>query len=186
MFFGCSEKQKQSHAAPTRPAAAGSRRPRRRSAYAPRSAALRVRVIGPAYAGGERCGFAAGRLWALRPARRLRFRPLPRPLLEKGAAGACGVGDGWGHCPEAPENDHAFWRKVVPVSQPHLVWVAARIRLPATRPRPSGGRDASAVESCRWLGHHWLMPGTRSGEYAHLAGRPSGSRPDMEREGGRE
>lgn len=29
------------------------------------------------------------------------------------------------------------------------------------------------------------MPGTRSGEYAHLAVRPGGSRPDMEIEGGR-
>lgn len=29
------------------------------------------------------------------------------------------------------------------------------------------------------------MPGTRSGEYAHLAASPGGSGPDMEREGGR-
>lgn len=29
------------------------------------------------------------------------------------------------------------------------------------------------------------MPGTRSGEYAHLAVSPDGSGPDMEREGGR-
>lgn len=58
-------------------------------------------------------------------------------------------------------------------------------RHPSPLPQPSGGRDARAVESCRWLGHHWLMPGTRSGEYAHLAVRPGGSRPDMEIEGGR-
>jgi hypothetical protein len=76
----------------------------------------------------------------------------------------------------------------VPASQPHLVWATARIRLPAPPPplpQPSGGRDARAVESCRWLGHHWLMPGTRSGEYAHLAVRPGGSQPDKEIEGGR-
>lgn len=60
------------------------------------------------------------------------------------------------------------------------------LHLPATSPLPppSGGRDASAVESCSWLGHHWLMPGTRSSEYAHLAGRPGNSDPDMERQGG--
>lgn len=90
--------------------------------------------------------------------------------------------------PEVLEkNDHAFLRKVVPASQPHLVWATARFRLPSTPPpipQPSGGRDARAVESCRWLGHHWLMPGTRSGEYAHLAVRPGDSGPDMEREGG--
>lgn len=81
----------------------------------------------------------------------------------------------------------------MPASQLHLVWTAARIHptpspitspSPPLVPPPSGGRDASAVESCSWLGHHWLMPGTRSSEYAHLAASPSDSCPDMEREGG--
>lgn len=82
----------------------------------------------------------------------------------------------------------------MPASQLHLDWTAAKIHptpspltspFPSPVPPPSGGRDASAVESCSWLGHHWLMPGTRSSEYAHLAASPSDSCPDMEREGGK-
>lgn len=89
--------------------------------------------------------------------------------------------------PRSSRNDHAFFRErsvsSFPVSpslgsvqdpplQPH--------RPPPPTSQPSGGRDASAVESCRWLGHHCLCL-----EYAHLAASPGGSGPDMEREGGR-
>lgn len=70
-------------------------------------------------------------------------------------------------------------------SQSHLVWAASRTHLSNLTPNPHLPSLAEGEMPARWS--HAAGLGTIGSclEYAHLAASPSGSGPDMEREGGR-
>jgi len=109
---------------------------------------------------------------------------VPRPLLEKEAFD--GEAEG-GVCtfPKLQKMTTHFRERSFLASQSHLVWAASRTHLSNLTPTPPLPSLAEREMPARWS--HAAGLGTIGSclEYAHLAASPSGSGPDMEREGGR-